>query len=66
MNLAEAIKRVQSIRNSAGDDERAHRMEDALYTDFIKHVSETGNKALREIADEILKTGEINFARWCA
>lgn len=66
MNLAEAIKRVQQIRDISSDDESAHGKEDALYFDFVKHVSEHGNKALREMAAEILKTEEINFARCCA
>ncbi len=67
MNLVEVIKRVQKIRDAAGDDEKAHSMEDCLYRDFIAHVANhAAKKELREMAKEVLQTDMINFARWRA
>ena len=65
MTHDEAKQRVQAIRDAAGDDESAHGMEDQLYLDFVRHVA-SHEGPHRAIAEEILKTGEIDFARWCA
>ena len=67
MNLATVIKRVQNIRDATDDDERAHGLEDALYREFIAHVaSHAGKREMREMAQEILQTDFIKFARWRA
>lgn len=66
MNIEQAKHRVEEIRRSAGDDERAHGMEDSLYSDFIKHVQALGIDGVSDVAAEILKTKDIDFSRWCA
>lgn len=66
MTLEMIRDKVEHIREISGDDERAHSNEDSLREDFIKYVAESGNKKLSEMANEILKTNKIDFARWCA
>lgn len=66
MDLPEIEARIKKIKEKAGDDEIAHGLEDDLYGDFVKYVSEKGNKKLSEMAKAILETKNIGFARWCA
>ena len=65
MNLKEAQKYVQAIRDMAGDDELAHSFEDSLYCDFAIMVAQSDSE-FSEIAKEICKTMDIDFARRCA
>ena len=65
MNLRQAKERVASIEAIQGDDEAAHSQEDELYLDFVKMVAK-GTHKHAEIAREILRTKEMNCARWCA
>lgn len=65
MTHDDAKQRVQDIRDSAGDDEVAHSLEDRLYHDFVKMVA-AQEGPFRAIAEEILKTEVIDFERWCA
>lgn len=58
--VAEALEQAQ-----AGDDERVHIAEDDLYLAFIRYVSEQGGE-LGRLADIVLETNTIEFARWCA
>lgn len=71
MNAEEARERVEAIRAAAGDDEGAHSMEDELYRDFIAAIAQTVTdrgrpSAAAEVAQIVLMTQEIEFARWCA
>ena len=65
MNLKEAQEYVQAIRDMAADDELAHSFEDALYFDFAVMVAQSDSE-FSEIAKEICKTMDIDFARRCA
>lgn len=59
----EAIReRVDIIRQTQDDDERAHSLEDALHRDVLMHFAECGS----QLAVEALKTLDVDFARWCA
>jgi hypothetical protein len=67
MTLYDIKLRVLVIENlSKFDDEGAHSREDELREDFIKYVAAHGDKKLKEMAEEILKTSDMDFARWCA
>ncbi len=66
MTLNEINKAVAKIREIKRDDEAAHSLEDQLRENFIRHVARCGDKNLREMAEAVLKTGEIDFHRWCA
>jgi hypothetical protein len=66
MTLEEAGERVREIEARIDDDEVAHSMEDDLYADFIKSIIRGKNNKLARIAQEVLKTKELNFDRHCA
>jgi hypothetical protein len=66
MTLEEIKGRVLAIAEFADDDERAHNMEDSLYCAFITFVSNCDDNRLANMAEEVLKTKDIDFARWCA
>jgi hypothetical protein len=62
MKPADVVKRVEDIRNSAGDDEKQHSKEGDLYLDLIKFYANNGC----ELAKEALKTQKLDFSRWCS
>jgi hypothetical protein len=66
MDLKEIQRRIEEIESNKRDDQRAHSEEDRLREDFIVFIAENGNKKLSEMAREIMKTNDIDFARWCA
>ena len=69
MTIKEIQERVGHIRNSKEDYEYAHGEEDVLYHDFVKHVAKANVSDLYKLgkmAQEILKTKRIRFARHCA
>ena len=68
MNIQEIQEKVQHIRDIAGDDEMAHVEEDDLRAEFIRYVASSRHASaeLREMANEVLKTEQIEFGRWCA
>ena len=66
MTLDEVKTWVAKIDAGSGDDECAHCEEDELHVAFIRHVAEVGDPALKEMATEVLKTGDISFSRWHA
>ena len=66
MNLSQVKQKIDEIAASQWDDEAAHSLEDNLYFDFVKHVSEVADGELKDTALEVLKTKELDFARWCA
>ena len=66
MNLSQVKQKIADIDECRCDDEAAHCLEDNLYFDFVKHVSEVADGELKDAAIEVLKTKEIYFARWCA
>ena len=66
LTLGTIIKRVKQIEDCSCDYEAAHAMEDELYFDFVEYVSVHGNDNLREMADAVLKTKDLNFPRYTA
>ena len=65
MKVKEAEQRVEEIEDIKTDDESAHSAEDSLRRDFIIHVAKRKD-AIGNIARIILRTENMNFARWCA
>jgi hypothetical protein len=57
-------ERINEIKQQATDDEGAHELEDMLYFDFVKFLSEQDNCEYSEMAKEILTTKNIEFDRW--
>lgn len=66
MTLDEIKNAIELIVQIKGDDERAHSEEDELRAGFIQHVAANGPADLAAMTREVLKTDEIDFARWCA
>ena len=60
--IREAIADIKSHRD---DDEVAHGSEDALREKVLRAIADGAPNAA-ELAAEVLKTEEIDFARWCA
>lgn len=65
MTALEVAKRVEAIRAVADDEEQAHAMEDAL-RDVVLQAIASGAENAAELAREVLRTGGIEFSRWCA
>ena len=64
-----AIELVSYIKDIKDDDEAAHSEEDDLRAWFITCCASriySTRKEMIEIAIEINKTKNIDFARWCA
>lgn len=61
-------KRIDEIGINSFDDERAHSMEDKLREDVLFTISRNtlSGKDASLLALEALRTGAIDFKRWCA
>lgn len=57
------IEQIQKIQGS--DDEKAHSMEDTLYTDVLQAIAK-GSKNATKLAQEALKAGKLSFQRNCS
>lgn len=69
MDVAAVRQWVAQIESAMDDDERAHTMEDDLRERVLEAIANgevTDIHAAREMAQEALKTGDLDFARWCA
>ena len=67
MNVDKIKSRVIEIRDISRDDERAHIFEDNLFHDFVVCIAEGNFEGdIKEGAKEVLKSLDIDFARWCA
>lgn len=66
MRLDSVVDRVERIRASVGDDERAHSMEDALYTDLLRAIAAGLCEDPAACAKAALTTQTFGFARWYA
>lgn len=66
MTVEEIERRVEAIRDSAGDDEVAHGMEDRLRHDVLEAIANRKCDDPAECAGAVLRTTDIDFQRWCA
>ena len=66
MNLEYIKQQVAKIEAMKEDDEAAHSAEDGLRAEFIALVAEVGSPELAAMAREVLRTDDIEFARFCA
>jgi hypothetical protein len=65
MNARDVERRVESIREMAGDPEVAHAEQDALYRDVLVQISK-GSGRSAALASAALKVESVKFARWYA
>ena len=61
--ISEKIKVIESIGDS--DPEASHSLGDNLYKEVLEAIA-NGAENPSELAKEVLKVSEINFARWYA
>ena len=59
---------LADITNAVDDDEAQHMLEDDLLWTFVTFIAKKDNIKvdLKAMANEILKSREIDFNRWCA
>ena len=65
MDVDQVRNRVRHIDNIRSDDEAAHAEEDTLHQDVLQAIAD-GAANPAALAEEALKTKNIDFARWCA
>jgi len=58
-------KYIDGIREAIQDPEIAHSIEDDLYHDFVRFVSKYAeNEKMRMLAEEVLKSENIDFPKY--
>ena len=65
MDVDQVRNRVRHIDNIRSDDEAAHAEEDNLHEDVLQAIADRADNPAA-LAEEALKTKNIDFARWCA
>lgn len=68
MNLEYIKQSLKDLEKISDDDEMAHSVEDSMYQDFVDFVSkgDFDKSELIKMSKELLKSQDIDFARWCA
>ena len=67
MTMKAAKAKVETVKSLAKDDEAAHVAEDCLYLEFIGEIAQSKSRCRHvKIAQILLTTKDIDFARWCA
>ena len=64
--IAQVKAAVEHIRQISRDDEGAHGEEDDLHQAVLRSIANGTAEDPVTMADEALKTQDIEFARWCA
>lgn len=59
------IRNIKHVAAS-GDYEGAHSLEDDLFEEFVKWIAHTGTNEQRNVANTVLESKLIDFARECA
>jgi len=69
MTIEDIKKAIEDITKYSDDPERAHVLEDELYTTFIQSLANGEIKTIEEakqMATEIVKVLDLDFPRWYA
>ena len=66
MTADDIIERLRKIEAAKGDYELARGLEDDLHEAFIRWIAETGTEEQRAKARIVLRSKQIEFARYCA
>ena len=66
MDLKGIKSTLLEIQRADGDDAKQHELEDKLLWDFVTYISEKEHYTieLKVMANEILKSKNIEFSRW--
>lgn len=65
MDIDQVRDRVRHIDALSRDDEGAHAEEDTLHQNVLQAIADGADNPAA-LAEEALKTQNIDFARWCA
>lgn len=65
MTKEEIQKRIEFIVSKDGDDEVQHAREDSLRREFLRFIADNSPE-YGELANLVLSTDTLEFARWCA
>jgi hypothetical protein len=68
MKMEDVTARLRKIEAKAveRDNEICHIMEDNLFWDFVTAIADADcEDDVRQMADEVLKSGDIDFVRYC-
>ena len=60
-----ARKKLDAIRESRGDNERAHQLEDGLHVYVLNEIA-CDHPLAKDLANVALESKQIPFERWCA
>ena len=63
MTIKELKIQIKELKKLAHNFEASHEFEDNLREKVLKEIA-AGNPNSQELAQEVLKTSNINFARW--
>lgn len=66
MDVDEVTRRIQAIREKAGDYEAQHALQDALYVDVLYAIAYGTCENAPTVAAVALTVEEMDFPRWCA
>ncbi len=66
MTPADVRKRVAAIAQVAEDDEKAHGMQDRLFSDVLRAIADGECERPKAVAAETLKVIDLDFSRWTA
>jgi hypothetical protein len=67
ITVKEAKRRLEVIDEEAWDDEAAHSDEDKLFHEFVNDIANrkyATRKEIIEVAQEVIKSLDIDFCRW--
>ncbi|HEY3495336.1 MAG TPA: hypothetical protein VGK73_11645 [Polyangiaceae bacterium] len=67
MKIQEVEQKLIAIASAAmaGDDEKAHALEDALFVEVLQAIAK-GSRNGKALAETALKSNALSFERWCA
>ena len=65
MTIEDVKERIQKIKDVKDDYEKAHSREDELWRDVLREIAK-GSPNSQGLAEAVLKTRWIRFARACA
>lgn len=66
MNIDDVYRRAEEVRESAGDPEAAHALEDSLHLDVLTAIAEMRAEDPVAMARHAIRTSDFDFPRWCA
>ena len=64
MKLQDIKDNLNYLNDIKDDNESAHGFEDSMYVAFVQYIADEYKGELAKMAKELLKSHDIDFARW--